>query len=169
MIVLLGWAHRKDYSEFEVKLKWPGFLRAFGWKLRMVLIFFFLLDIFFIYISNVIPFPNFPSENPLPPPSCSPIHPLLLPGPGIPPHWGLEPSQDQGPLLSLMTDWAILCYICSWSLILYWGRPELFNNQVFPHFSAFISIPHRNTGGKERHFLFLFLGFETVSVCISGV
>jgi hypothetical protein len=24
------------------------------------------LDIFFIYISNVIPFPGFPSENPLP-------------------------------------------------------------------------------------------------------
>jgi hypothetical protein len=28
----------------------------------------FLLDIFFIYISNVIPFPSFPSENPLFPP-----------------------------------------------------------------------------------------------------
>jgi hypothetical protein len=37
-----------------------------------------LLDIFFIYISNVIPFPSFPSEN-LPIPhssSCSPTHPL---------------------------------------------------------------------------------------------
>jgi hypothetical protein len=34
----------------------------------------FLLDIFFIYISNIIPFPGFPSENPLtlPPPSISP-------------------------------------------------------------------------------------------------
>jgi hypothetical protein len=29
----------------------------------------FLLDIFFIYISNLIPFPSFPSENPL-----SPLH-----------------------------------------------------------------------------------------------
>jgi hypothetical protein len=29
---------------------------------------YFLLDIFFIYISNVIPFPRFPSENPLSPP-----------------------------------------------------------------------------------------------------
>jgi hypothetical protein len=28
----------------------------------------FLLDIFFIYISNGIPFLNFPSENPLSPP-----------------------------------------------------------------------------------------------------
>ena len=38
----------------------------------------FLLDIFFIYISNVIPFPRFPSKNPLsPPPSpCFPTHPL---------------------------------------------------------------------------------------------
>jgi hypothetical protein len=32
--------------------------------------FSFLLDIFFIYISNVIPFPGLPSENPL----FSPIH-----------------------------------------------------------------------------------------------
>jgi hypothetical protein len=70
--------------------------------------FCFLLDIFFIYISNVIPFPGFPSENPLPipfpPPPCSPTHPLLLPGPGIPLHWGIEPSQDQGPLLPLTTN-----------------------------------------------------------------
>ena len=29
----------------------------------------FLLEIFFIYISNVIPFPSFPSKNPLSPPS----------------------------------------------------------------------------------------------------
>ena len=38
----------------------------------------FLLDIFFIYISNVIPFPSFPSENPLftlpPPPASQPTH-----------------------------------------------------------------------------------------------
>ena len=27
--------------------------------------FYFLLDIFFIYISNIIPFPSLPSENPL--------------------------------------------------------------------------------------------------------
>jgi hypothetical protein len=42
----------------------------------------FLLDVFFIYISNVIPFPSFPSEKPLAPSSappsfpCSPSHPL---------------------------------------------------------------------------------------------
>jgi hypothetical protein len=64
------------------------------------------LDIFFIYISSVIPVPGFPSENPLFPSTspCSPIHPLLLPVPGIPLYWSIEPSQDQGPLLPLMTD-----------------------------------------------------------------
>jgi hypothetical protein len=35
---------------------------------------FFLLDIYFIYILNVIPFPGFPSENPYPSP-CSPTQP----------------------------------------------------------------------------------------------
>jgi hypothetical protein len=72
---------------------------------------------YFIYISNAIPFPGFPSEIPLSPPysPCSPTHTLPLPGPGTPLHWGIEPSQDQGPLLSLMTYKDILCYICSWS------------------------------------------------------
>jgi hypothetical protein len=38
----------------------------------------FLLDIFFIYISNAIPFASFPSENPLSPPlsPCSLTLPL---------------------------------------------------------------------------------------------
>jgi hypothetical protein len=72
--------------------------------------FLFLLDIFFIYISNFIPFPHFPSENPLShaPSPCSLTHPLLLSCPRIPLHWGIEPSQDQGPLLSLMSHKAIL-------------------------------------------------------------
>jgi hypothetical protein len=64
----------------------------------------FLLDIFFIYISNFIPFPSFPSKNPLfyPPSSCSPFHPLPIPGSDIPLYWIIEPSQDQGPLLPLI-------------------------------------------------------------------
>jgi hypothetical protein len=28
--------------------------------------------------------------------------------------WGIKPSQDQGPLLLLMPDKAIVCYICGW-------------------------------------------------------
>jgi len=44
----------------------------------------FLLDIFFIYISNAIP--KIPYI--LPPP-CSPTHPLPLLGPGIPLYWGI--------------------------------------------------------------------------------
>jgi hypothetical protein len=44
--------------------------------------FHFLLDIFFIYISNAIP--KVPYSFP---PPYSPTHPLLLPGPGIPLYW----------------------------------------------------------------------------------
>ena len=58
-----------------------------------------------------------PPKTPLshPPSPCSLVHPLLLPCPGITLHWGIEPSQDQWPLLPLMTNKAILCYICSWN------------------------------------------------------
>jgi hypothetical protein len=43
----------------------------------------------------------------------SPI--LSLPtAPASPLHWGIKPSQDQGPALSLMSDKTILCYRCSW-------------------------------------------------------
>jgi hypothetical protein len=67
--------------------------------------FFFLkVDIFFIYISNVIPFHVFPSKTPHPLPLLLLTNPLPLPGPGIPLYWRIEPSQDQGPLLLLMTD-----------------------------------------------------------------
>jgi hypothetical protein len=44
----------------------------------------FLLDIFFIYISDTIP--KVPYTLPLP---CSPTHPLLLLGPDIPLYWGI--------------------------------------------------------------------------------
>jgi len=46
-----------------------------------------------------------------PPYTC----PLPPQHPNIPIHWGNEPSQDQGLLLLLMQDNAILCYICCWS------------------------------------------------------
>jgi hypothetical protein len=44
---------------------------------------FFFLDIFFIYISNAI----LKVPYTLPPP-CSPTHPLLLLGPGVPLYQG---------------------------------------------------------------------------------
>ena len=33
----------------------------------------------------------------------------------IPLHWVIKPAQDQGPLLPLMPNKVILCYICIWS------------------------------------------------------
>ena len=47
---------------------------------------------------------------------CSPTYQLLLPCPNFPQRWGIKHSQDQGPLLSLMSHKDILCYICGWSL-----------------------------------------------------
>jgi hypothetical protein len=62
--------------------------------------FIFLLNILFIYISNVSPFPDFPFTNPIyyPPSPCFyegahlPNHTLLATIPGIPLHWGMETS-----------------------------------------------------------------------------
>jgi hypothetical protein len=55
------------------------------------------------------PFPCFYDGAPLP------IHLLTPPHhPGIPLHWSSKPSVDQGPLLPLRPDKAILSYICSW-------------------------------------------------------
>jgi hypothetical protein len=66
---------------------------------------FFKIRYFLCYISNVIPFPIFPNENPLSSPLSpySPTYPLLLPGPGIPLYWDIKPSEDQGPILTLRT------------------------------------------------------------------
>ena len=84
---------------------------------------FLKLDIFFIYISNVIPFPSSPAlESLFPIPSTpdfmrvfpyQPTHSCSLPLQPL--HWGIEPSQDQGPFLSLMPTKVILCYISRWS------------------------------------------------------
>jgi hypothetical protein len=65
----LLWQHRNGVSNLEKQLFFKGI---------------FLLDTFFIYISNVIP--KVPYTLPLP---RSPTHPLLLPGPGIPLYWGI--------------------------------------------------------------------------------
>ena len=48
----------------------------------------------------------------------SPFPVSLLPSPHpnpIPLRWGIMPPQDKGPPLPLMSDKAILCYICIWS------------------------------------------------------
>jgi hypothetical protein len=74
--------------------------------------FFSIRLFYFIYISNVIPFPGFPPASPLsyPPLPCfyegapPPNFPLLPHCPSIPLHWGIEPSQDQGPPFPLMPD-----------------------------------------------------------------
>jgi hypothetical protein len=81
------------------------------------------LVILFIYILNVILLPGFPSANPLspPPPPEGASHPhthfhlTALAFPCAWTLWGIKPLQDQGPLLPLMPDQAVLCYICSWS------------------------------------------------------
>ena len=73
----------------------------------------FLLVTLFISISNVIPFPNFPSTNSLshsPFPLTISIRVLTLPPtyplqphcPNTPLCWGIEPSQAQGLLLPLV-------------------------------------------------------------------
>jgi hypothetical protein len=81
--------------------------------------FFLLLDIFFIYISKLSPFPvSHPHETPIPSPcfkNAVSQHTHPLPLPCIPLHWDMDPLQDQGPLLPLMTNKAILCYIFCWS------------------------------------------------------
>ena len=50
----------------------------------IIIILLFLLDIFFIYISNAIS--KVPYTLPQP---CSPTHPRPLLGPGIPQYWGI--------------------------------------------------------------------------------
>jgi hypothetical protein len=75
----------------------------------------FLLNMFFKYIWNVIPFPGPPLPRPLPS-SClhkgvPPMTYLLLPPcPLIPLQWGIKPSQDQGPVLLLMPKMASATY-----------------------------------------------------------
>jgi hypothetical protein len=62
----------------------------------------FLLDIFFLYISTVIPFPGFPSENPLPTTSYPCFYegvPPLSPDswPGIPLHLSIKSKPGSKP------------------------------------------------------------------------
>jgi hypothetical protein len=70
--------------------------------------FSFLVDIFFIYLSNIIPFSGIPFGKTSFPYSLALY---LLTNPPIPtswlcisPHWGIKPSQDQGPFFPLISD-----------------------------------------------------------------
>ena len=73
----------------------------------------FLLDIFFIYFSNVIPFPGFPSKN---------LHPLLTPPANQPTHSCNIPGQLLTLLLlALISVFAIQCICSAQSL---WASPR---------------------------------------------
>ena len=72
----------------------------------------FVFSIIYILHFKCYPLSQFPLQKstilshlpPLPKPNT------LIPGPGILLYRGVEPSQDQGLLLPLMTDQAIFCY-----------------------------------------------------------
>jgi hypothetical protein len=101
------------------------FLPLYLFLPSFLLIIYILLDIFFIYNEEMLSsFLISPLKPPIPsPPLHSLTHQFPLPCPGIPLHWDIiDPLQDQGPLLSLMSHKAILCYLCSWiheSLLVY--------------------------------------------------
>ena len=79
----------------------------------------FLLDIFFIYISNVIPFTGPPQKitsYPFPPPPASMRMFAHTPTHAFPPFlMCIESTQDQGTLLPLIPNKATLYYTCGWS------------------------------------------------------
>jgi hypothetical protein len=70
----------------------------------------------FLTTPWIIPIPSHP-PSPHPPLlwGCSHTHSLLPTYPGIPLHCNINPSQDQGPLLPLLSDKSILWYIYDWS------------------------------------------------------
>jgi hypothetical protein len=66
-------------------------------------------SIFFNYIFSLFTFQTLSYFLVSPPKTlyrlpCSQTHPLLLLDHGIPLYWGIEPSQDKGSLLPLMTN-----------------------------------------------------------------
>ena len=83
--------------------------RSYLWTDTFFIRYFLYLH-FKCYSLSWFPLWKTPIPSPFPmltnPPSPDSLcwHPL---------HWGFEPSQDQGPLLSLMSNKGILCYICS--------------------------------------------------------
>jgi hypothetical protein len=76
-------------------------------------LFTFQMLSFFLVSLSEIPYPMLPLPASMRMPH-PPTYPLLPPCPGIPVHWGIEPSQNQGPFLPLMPYKAILYYLCVW-------------------------------------------------------
>ena len=68
----------------------------------------FLLDIFFVYISNAIP--KVPYTLPL---HCSPTPYSCLLALSFPCTGAYKVYKNKGPLYVMMVDWTIFCYICS--------------------------------------------------------
>jgi hypothetical protein len=108
-----------------------------------ILYFFFSFSFFFghfIYLHFKSSLLSQFSLQKLPIPSSLPLLLLgfsptyLLPphSPGIPLCWGTEPSQDQGPLLPLISNKAILCYSWSHGLLLF-----SYSLSLFPFVSLF--------------------------------
>jgi hypothetical protein len=73
-------------------------VRAF---LFLFFITYFLYLHFKCYPLSLFPLQKSPIPSLLP---LLPYPPTPIPGPGIPLYWGIEPSQDLGPLLPLMID-----------------------------------------------------------------
>ena len=124
---LWGWIFLKTLNNLQwlwARVKNSGVLSSTKKTSRTaistpIFLFLFLLVILFIYISNVIPLPSFPSTNPLNIPSplalcgCSPTHPLLCQCPNTHLSRVNELPPNQVSSLPLMPDKAILHYICS--------------------------------------------------------
>jgi hypothetical protein len=108
--------------------------------------------IFYLFtFQRLFPFLDFPPEIPYPIPhslfvrGCSPTHsPTPTSCPDILLHWIIEPSQDQEPLLPLVSDKAMLCNICCWS------------HGSF-HVNSFIGSLVPGSAGGTSWFMLLFL------------
>jgi hypothetical protein len=80
------------------------------WSFVVVVVLVFLIIYFYFKCYHL---SWFPLKSPLSPTHspCSPCHSFLLSGPGIPLQWRINPSQDQGPTLTVMSNTATLCYL----------------------------------------------------------
>jgi hypothetical protein len=109
----------------------------------------FLLVNLLIYISNVILIPGFPF------PPHPPTHSFLPYHPSIPLLWGIEPPQDQEPLLPLVPDKAVLYYICSWS------HGSL-------HVNSLVGVLVPGSSEGTGWLIFLFFLFKKQRICLNS-